>query len=73
MITLPTRLFNNREVTMTLSLSLADQIALELRADIIAGRLLPGMALIEAELVKAYNASRKIPSVKRCTVWARKG
>jgi len=43
---------------MTLSLSLADQIALELRADIIGGRLLPGMALVEAELVKAYNASR---------------
>jgi DNA-binding GntR family transcriptional regulator len=52
------RLFNNREVTMTLSLSLADQIALELRADIIGGRLLPGMPLIEVELVKAYNASR---------------
>ncbi|SBW79625.1 GntR family transcriptional regulator [Pseudomonas veronii 1YdBTEX2] len=43
---------------MTLSLSLADQIALELRADIIGGRLLPGMALVEAELVRAYNASR---------------
>ncbi|NWA81899.1 GntR family transcriptional regulator [Pseudomonas sp. D2002] len=43
---------------MTLSLSLADQIALELRADIIGGRLLPGMALVEADLVKAYNASR---------------
>lgn len=43
---------------MTLNLSLADQIALELRADIIGGRLLPGMALVEAELVKAYNASR---------------
>ncbi|AZE77581.1 GntR family transcriptional regulator [Pseudomonas synxantha] len=40
------------------TLSLADQIALELRADIIGGRLLPGMALVEAELVKAYNASR---------------
>lgn len=43
---------------MTLSLSLADQIALELRADIIAGRLLPGMALVEVDLVKAYSASR---------------
>jgi DNA-binding GntR family transcriptional regulator len=43
---------------MSLSLSLADQIALELRADIIGGRLLPGMALVEAELVKAYSASR---------------
>ncbi|WP_073523395.1 GntR family transcriptional regulator [Pseudomonas fluorescens] len=40
------------------TLSLADQIALELRADIIGGRLLPGMPLIEADLVKAYNASR---------------
>ncbi|MEX5538863.1 GntR family transcriptional regulator, partial [Pseudomonas syringae] len=43
---------------MTFSLSLADQIALELRADIIGGRLLPGVSLVEAELVKAYNASR---------------
>ncbi|MBI6908512.1 GntR family transcriptional regulator [Pseudomonas palleroniana] len=43
---------------MTLSLSLADQIALELRADIIGGRLLPGMALVEGDLVKGYNASR---------------
>lgn len=43
---------------MTLSLSLADQIALELRADIIGGRLLPGMPLIEKDLVNAYNASR---------------
>ena len=43
---------------MTLTLSLADQIALELRADIIGGRLLPGMPLIEVDLVKAYNASR---------------
>ncbi|EIK68685.1 transcriptional regulator, GntR family [Pseudomonas synxantha BG33R] len=43
---------------MTPSLSLADQIALELRADIIGGRLLPGVSLVEAELVKAYNASR---------------
>lgn len=42
---------------MTLSLSLADQIALELRADIIGGWLLPGMPLVEVELVKAYNAS----------------
>jgi DNA-binding GntR family transcriptional regulator len=46
------------KVAMTLSLSLADQIALELRADIIGGRLLPGMPLVEVELVKAYNASR---------------
>jgi DNA-binding GntR family transcriptional regulator len=51
-------LFNNPEVVMTLSLSLADQIALELRADIIGGRLLPGMPLIEKDLVNAYNASR---------------
>lgn len=43
---------------MTLSLSLADQIALELRADIIGGRLLPGMALVEVDLVKVYSASR---------------
>lgn len=43
---------------MPLTLSLADQIALELRADIIGGRLLPGMPLIEVDLVKAYNASR---------------
>ncbi|ROM58251.1 GntR family transcriptional regulator [Pseudomonas poae] len=43
---------------MTLSLSLADQIALELRADITGGRLLPGMALVEGDLVKGYNASR---------------
>lgn len=43
---------------MTLSLPLGDQIALELRADIISGRLLPGMALVEVELVKGYNASR---------------
>ncbi len=52
---------------MTLSLSLADQIALELRADIIGGRLLPGMALVEAELVRA------IRFVRRCTVWSGKG
>lgn len=43
---------------MTPSLSLADQIALELRADITSGRLLPGMALVEGDLVKGYNASR---------------
>ncbi|KQM55598.1 MULTISPECIES: GntR family transcriptional regulator [Pseudomonas] len=43
---------------MTLSLSLADQIALELRADIMGGRLLPGMALVEVDLVKRYSASR---------------
>ena len=39
-------------------LSLADRVAMELRADIIGGRLLPGMALVESELVKSYNASR---------------
>ncbi|CAI8790461.1 MULTISPECIES: GntR family transcriptional regulator [Pseudomonas] len=39
-------------------LSLADQITLELRADIIGGRLLPGMALVEGDLVSTYNASR---------------
>ena len=43
---------------MTSHLSLADQITLELRADIIGGRLIPGMALIENNLVSAYNASR---------------
>lgn len=43
---------------MGTTLSLADQIALELRADIIGGRLLPGMALVENDLVNAYNASR---------------
>ncbi|MCB2251109.1 GntR family transcriptional regulator [Pseudomonas chlororaphis] len=43
---------------MSDALSLADQITLELRADIIGGRLLPGMALVEGELVSAYNASR---------------
>lgn len=43
---------------MTLTLSLADQIARELRADIIGGRLLPGMPLVEVDFVKAYNASR---------------
>jgi DNA-binding GntR family transcriptional regulator len=51
-------LFNNHEMPMTLTLSLADQIARELRADIIGGRLLPGMPLVEVDLVKAYNASR---------------
>nr|BFD43552.1 GntR family transcriptional regulator [Pseudomonas sp. FFPRI_1] len=39
-------------------LSLADHITLELRADIIGGRLLPGMPLVESALVNAYNASR---------------
>ncbi|KAA0943293.1 GntR family transcriptional regulator [Pseudomonas sp. ANT_H14] len=43
---------------MSTTLSLADQIARELRADIIGGRLLPGMALVESDLVKAYSASR---------------
>ncbi|WP_191488828.1 GntR family transcriptional regulator [Pseudomonas sp. FEN] len=43
---------------MSVQLSLADQITLELRADIIGGRLLPGMPLIENDLVNAYNASR---------------
>ena len=38
--------------------SLADHITLELRADIIGGRLVPGMALVENDLVSAYNASR---------------
>jgi DNA-binding GntR family transcriptional regulator len=47
------------EVTsMSSGLSLADHITLELRADIIGGRLLPGMALVENDLVAAYNASR---------------
>ncbi len=41
-----------------MTLCLADQIALELRADIIGGRLLPGMPLVEADLVTVYNASR---------------
>ncbi|MBV4476809.1 GntR family transcriptional regulator [Pseudomonas botevensis] len=40
------------------SLSLPDQVAIELREDIIGGRLLPGMPLVESELVNAYNASR---------------
>ena len=43
---------------MNSGLSLADHITLELRADIIGGRLLPGMALVENDLVSAYNASR---------------
>ncbi len=43
---------------MTPSLSLADQIAMELRTDIIGGRLLPGMPLIEKDLVNGYSASR---------------
>lgn len=43
---------------MSADLSLADRVAIELRADIIGGRLLPGMALVESELVKAYSASR---------------
>ena len=43
---------------MSDGLSLADHITLELRADIIGGRLLPGKALTEADLVLAYNASR---------------
>jgi DNA-binding GntR family transcriptional regulator len=49
---------NNHEAAMNTTLSLADQIARELRADIIGGRLLPGMALVENDLVKAYSASR---------------
>lgn len=43
---------------MSDGLSLADHITVELRADIIGGRLMPGMALVESELVRAYNASR---------------
>ena len=43
---------------MNSGLSLADHITLELRADIIGGRLMPGMALVENDLVSAYNASR---------------
>src|SRR5471030_3183908 len=43
---------------MSAQLSLADQITLELRADIIGGRLLPGMPLVENDLVNTYNASR---------------
>ncbi len=40
------------------SLPLTDQVAIELREDIIGGRLLPGMPLVESDLVKAYSASR---------------
>ncbi|EHK71692.1 GntR family transcriptional regulator [Pseudomonas psychrotolerans L19] len=40
------------------ALSLGAQLLLEMREDIIGGRLLPGTALVEAELVKAYSASR---------------
>jgi DNA-binding GntR family transcriptional regulator len=40
------------------SLSLADQVAVQLREDIIGGRLLPGMPLVESELVNIYCASR---------------
>ncbi|MBH3458546.1 GntR family transcriptional regulator [Pseudomonas putida] len=40
------------------SLPLADQVALELREDIIGGRLVSGMPLVEAELTGRYNASR---------------
>lgn len=40
------------------TLSLADQVACEVREDIIGGRLLSGMALVEAELTGRYNASR---------------
>lgn len=39
-------------------LSLADQVAVELREEIIGGRLLPGMPLVESELVNACNVSR---------------
>lgn len=39
-------------------LSLADQVAHELRDDIIGGRLLSGMPLVESDLVRSYNASR---------------
>jgi len=39
-------------------LSLADQVAREVREDIINGRLLSGMPLVESELVRGYNASR---------------
>jgi len=45
-------------MSMSSGLSLADHITLELRGDIIGGRLLPGMALVESDLVVAYNASR---------------
>ncbi|OYT84314.1 MAG: GntR family transcriptional regulator [Pseudomonas sp. PGPPP4] len=40
------------------ALSLGAQLLLEMREDIIGGRLLPGTALVEAELVKTYNVSR---------------
>lgn len=40
------------------ALSLGAQLLQEMREDIIGARLLPGTALVEAELVKAYNASR---------------
>lgn len=40
------------------NLSLAEQVAIQLREDIIGGRLLPGTALVESELVNAYSASR---------------
>ncbi|VVO37102.1 GntR family transcriptional regulator [Pseudomonas fluorescens] len=43
---------------MSSGLSLADQITLEMRTDIIGGLWLPGMALIESDLVTGYNASR---------------
>lgn len=39
-------------------LSLADQVACEIREDIIGGRLVSGMALVEADLTGRYNASR---------------
>lgn len=42
----------------TAGLALGAQLLLELREDIIGGRLLPGTPLVENELVKAYNASR---------------
>ena len=38
--------------------SLAHQVAIELRKDIISGNLVAGMPLVESELVKAYSASR---------------
>ena len=44
--------------TINNGLSLADQVANELREDIIGGRLAPGAALVESELVNTYNASR---------------
>ncbi|ROM88967.1 hypothetical protein BK657_00445 [Pseudomonas brassicacearum] len=52
------QLVNNPEVSsMNNALSLAYHITLELRPEIIGGRLLPGMALVERDLVLAYNAS----------------